>query len=287
MILPMLRVVFVFLSLALTSFSTLAQPEASPLERMIAAEHSFAKLASEKGNRTAFLSYLTDDAIMFVPDKSNAKTYWTNRPESPVFIAWAPNFADISSNGLMGYTTGNAEYRLKGKDDQPTVWGHFVTVWLRQPDGNYKWVLDLGINHPKPEKYSTEWVTARESRQVPNKVPAADAAHGFLMLVNEANAKKAYSSYAADSIRMYREGQFPMVGKAKAVAQIGSEKGQMVLGEKSTFFGAADLAYSTSTYSRIEGGKAIEKGNFVQIWKLIDGKWQIVLDIFKALPEQK
>ena len=36
-----------------------------------------------------------------------------------------------------------------------------------------------------------------------------------------------------------------------------------------------------------EIGKQIEKGNFLQIWKLRGGKWQIVLDAFVPVPEQK
>ena len=30
--------------------------------------------------------------------------------------------------------------------------------------------------------------------------------------------------------------------------------------------------------------KSVEKGNYMQIWKFIDGRWQIVLDIFKPVP---
>src|SRR5689334_15725267 len=93
----------------------------SDLDKMIETERSFASMAGEKGTKAAFLEYMAPDAVVFDPEKVNARTVWTAREESPAFLAWAPNFADISSNGVLGYTTGNWEYRPKGKTDDPTA----------------------------------------------------------------------------------------------------------------------------------------------------------------------
>ena len=124
----------------------------SDLQKLVDAEHAFAKLAEEKGTKAAFLANLTDDALVFVPEKINAKEFWTARAASASLLSWAPNYADISANGIMGYTTGNWEFRPKGKGDTPTAFGDFITVWVRQPDGSYKWVIDIGVGHAKPEK---------------------------------------------------------------------------------------------------------------------------------------
>jgi len=50
--------------------------------------------------------------------------------------------------------------------------------------------------------------------------------------------------------------------------------------KRSAFFNAAELAYIYNTYILTRADKTTEKGNFVQIWKLRGGKWQIVPDIF-------
>src|SRR3982750_2287082 len=133
------------------------------LEKLVDTERAFARMAAEKGTRTAFLANMTDDALVFGPDKAYGKPVWSARadgtPGVPL-LSWEPNYADISANGILGYTTGNCEFRPKGKDDSPSGFGEVGTVWLRQPDGRYKWVVDIGVGHPKPEKYLTKWTTS-------------------------------------------------------------------------------------------------------------------------------
>ena len=258
------------------------------VEKLVDTEHAFAAMAAEKGTPHAFLAFMTDDASVFNPDITNAKKAWTGRKNKGSLLSWAPNYADVSSNGLMGYTTGNWDFRPKGKDDTPTAFGDFITVWVRQPDGAYKWVVDIGVGHAKPDRYSTEWARTADKAHDANLrgSSAADAATGFLEIAGKQNIKKAYSSYAADDIRMYREGSLPILGKKAAMKQISAEEGKINFAHKSSFFGAADLSYTLSTYSRTDAtGKVVEHGNYMQIWKLKNAKWRIVLDIFKPVPE--
>src|SRR5947209_7636337 len=139
------------------------------LQKLVDTEHSFARAAAEKGTKSAFLEYLTDDAVVFVPDQTNGKAFWTARGDSASVLSWDPNYADISANGIFGYTTGNWEFRTKGKTDTPSAFGDFVTVWVRQPNGKYKWVVDIGVSHDKPAKYSSEWVTTDDKTVDPNE----------------------------------------------------------------------------------------------------------------------
>lgn len=266
----------------------MAVPGQGDLQNMVDAEHAFARLAAEKGTREAFLANMTADALVFNPDRVNAREFWTARPPASSLLTWAPNYADISANGMLGYTTGNWEFRAKGKDDQPIAFGEFITIWQRQPDGKYKWVVDIGIGHEKPARYSTDWVTSTESKD-PNakNSSAADSANGFFEAAVNISAKKAYDQYAADEIRLYREDKLPFIGKKEAMRAISSEKGHLILSKRSSFFGSADISYTVNTYSRKIDGKVVEKGNFMQIWKLKGGRWRIVLDIFKAVPEKQ
>ncbi len=279
-----LLVIFGLLALALPAF---AQDD---LNKLVAAEHAFAEMAAKEGTRAAFLANLTDDAVVFGPDKTNAKQSWTARAAGGTgLLAWAPNYADISANGVMGYTTGNWQFHPQGKTSQPTAFGDFVTIWLRQPDGRYKWVVDIGVGHAKPERYSTEWTTSPVKTRDANEKgsSAADAANGFFEMITRSGVKKAYQSYASDDIRMYREDKMPILGRKAALDQIASEKTVLTMAKKSSFFGSADLAYDLSTYTRSQGDKIVERGNYMQVWKLVGGKWRIVLEIFKPVPEQK
>ena len=256
----------------------------SDLQRLVDTEHAFAHLAADKNTPTAFLANMSDDALIFTPDKTNAKPFWEARKPNGSLLSWAPNFADISSNGMLGYTTGNWEWREKGKDDTPSAFGDFITLWLRQPDGKYKFVIDIGVTHPKPEKYSTEWKTASQTARNTKNKPTADAATEFYQLASAKGIAKAYERFGDDDIRSYREGHLPILGKKAALNLFKAGKTAYSFERRSSSFSSDDISYDLTPYSKTQDGKVVEKGNFLQIWKFYGGKWHIVLNIFKPVP---
>ena len=272
----------VFLIVA-ASFQCFGQ---SDLQKLVDTEHLFAQVATESGTKRAFLDFMADDAVIFTPDRTNGKEYWTERQPSSSLLSWAPNYADISSNGIIGYTTGNWEFRNAAKDEKPAAFGDFITVWLRRPNGKYRFVVDIGVAHEKPAKYSTQWVTSTETVKDPNlkNSSPADVSNGFLQTAGQDGLAKAYGLFAADDIRMYREGKMPILGKKAALAAMRGDRTTVAFAKRSTFFGSADISYNLGTYTISRGNKVVEKGNSMQVWKLLHGKWQIVLDILKPVP---
>ena len=115
-----------FLILFLLSVNIFAQTD---LIKLVETEKTFSKTATEKGTKSAFLEFLADDGVIFHPNRVNGKESWKNRPDSPSVLTWTPEFAEISANGVIGYTTGPWEFRPDGKNSLPTAFGHFVTIW--------------------------------------------------------------------------------------------------------------------------------------------------------------
>jgi len=259
------------------------------LQAVAETEKAFARFAAEKDTKSAFLEFAAPDGILFQPNSINAIAYWNSRPQSKGLLSWQPSFADISSNGVLGWTTGPWEYRPKGKDDAPVAWGEFSTVWQKQPDGKFKFVVDIGISHEKAPVDGAVWKAPANTGTELNErgISAGDTAVGFFELANKNNLSKAYKTFAASDIRVLREGKMPILGKENFLAMLKKDKISVAFAKRSVFFGAADLAYTTNTYALMRADKTIEKGNFMQIWKLRDGKWQIVLDVFNPLPEEK
>ena len=103
---------------------------------IIAAELGFAQLAQARGQWTAFVAISTDTATMFVPQPVNAHQYLKGKPNPPVAVRWQPHLVWSSCDGSFGVTTG--AWQL------PTATGYFSTVWQRQKNGGYKWVMDGG-----------------------------------------------------------------------------------------------------------------------------------------------
>jgi hypothetical protein len=104
----------------------------------IDAERAFAADAQKLGQWTAFRKYATDDALMFIPQPTNAQTFLKERKDPPVSVFWWPGQSYVSCDGNTAVNTG-PWVREWGKSV-----GYFTTVWQRQADGNWKWIYDGG-----------------------------------------------------------------------------------------------------------------------------------------------
>jgi ketosteroid isomerase-like protein len=120
---------------------------------MVNTEQSFSKMAEEQNARDAFLAFIADDGLLFRPGAVNGKKWMQEHPVPPSdknpLLAWQPAFAGMSASGDMGFTTGPWEFKADRSDEKPSGYGHFVTVWKKQADGTWKFVVDLGISHPQ------------------------------------------------------------------------------------------------------------------------------------------
>ncbi len=154
-----LSLTLLVLSTAATSTGALAaprqtlRPTANP-GAVIAAEIGFAALAQEKGQWTAFRQTAAKGAKMFAPQPVLVDTFLKGRQDPPVAVKWQPHIAWSSCDGSIAVT--------RGAWQRPDSVGYFVTVWQRQKDGNYKWVLDQGdaLTQPLAEPDAIDGVVA-------------------------------------------------------------------------------------------------------------------------------
>lgn len=110
--------------------------------KIVAAELAFARLAQEKGQWSAFADTATDEAVMFVPQPTNARRWLKGRANPPVAVKWQPYQVWVSCDGSLAVS--------KGAWQRPDGVGYFTTVWQRQRDGGYKWVMDQGDSLAQP-----------------------------------------------------------------------------------------------------------------------------------------
>jgi ketosteroid isomerase-like protein len=62
-------------------------------------------------------------------------------------LIWTPTDAAMGPSGDMGYTWGHYEGHGKDANGNPvTTSGRYITIWRKQPDGNWKVALDAGAN---------------------------------------------------------------------------------------------------------------------------------------------
>lgn len=103
---------------------------------VIAAESAFARMAREKGQWTAFRATAAPGAQFFAPEAVRAEEWLRGKPNPPAGLAWQPHAAWMSCDGAYAVTRGGWTNGAKH--------GWFATVWQRQKDGGFKWVLDQG-----------------------------------------------------------------------------------------------------------------------------------------------
>lgn len=118
------------------------RPSANP-GQVVATELGFARMAREKGQWTAFAEYAAKDAVMFQPGPVKAQDWLKGRANPAKALQWQPHQVWSSCDGSLAVTRGG------WKDADGNV-GAFTTIWERQPDGAYKWVLDVGEKLDKP-----------------------------------------------------------------------------------------------------------------------------------------
>ena len=283
------------LTLALVTFFMQAQ---TPLQEMVKTEQAFSRMAEEKNTRDAFIAFIADDGVLFRPDAVNGKKWLLEHPAPPSdkrpLLAWQPAFAGMAAAGDMGFTTGPWEAKADRSDAKPAGYGHFVTVWKKQQDGTWKFVVDLGINHPVSGGPQRLWQPPEEKK--PAKVKMVDVAKArralldwdrdYLQRSSKHGLVKAFMSYASPDVRLYRNGNLPYIGRSVSANALETVKGTVNWtprdGDVSR---SGDLGYTRGTYEITDATSQVtERGSYVRIWKNEGGVWRIVLDV--ANPHQ-
>ncbi|MFT3810896.1 MAG: DUF4440 domain-containing protein [Micropepsaceae bacterium] len=114
-------------------------------DALLAADKAFAAMAYEKGPAAAYARFATDDVRMFddaegvVRGLPNIQKVLEGEYAEGGRISWSPDEAVASNDGSMGFTIGEWRYVTEGSPDQT---GFYVTVWQKDPKGDWKVAVD-------------------------------------------------------------------------------------------------------------------------------------------------
>ena len=103
-----------------------------------------------------YTAYYADDAVELpngqplITGKGNIAKTMSFLDNKQNRLTWTPVAADISDT--LGYSYGNYEFKSVGKDGRPTTdHGKYTSIWKKQPDGQWKVVLDMGNSNSRSE----------------------------------------------------------------------------------------------------------------------------------------
>jgi ketosteroid isomerase-like protein len=275
------------LPLAITATLAASLATAAPttdVSEVIAAERAFARAARTDGVNAAFLRYSAPDALIFQPEPKSAKAALAAKPIPAVPLSWWPVYAGIAASGDLGFTTGPY---VAGSGERK-VHGWYFTIWRRQPDGSWRWVLD----HGPPTREAAPFGPDSGVDALPpgrrsdgsRVIGGLRAAEAHLAAALEADARSALPRFLAPDGRLMRVGPQPAVGAA-AWAQLlaaGPERIETAPlgGDVSA---AGDLAFTYGTARWRKDGTWIG-GHYVRIWQRRQDGWKLIVDNMIAAP---
>ena len=259
-------------------------------EIAVGAETSFAAQAKQVGTTAAFLACSAPAAFAAEDGKLvNAQEAWQARPaRSGSTLAWYPVLADVAQSGDLAYTTGPWTQLQNGR---PQVAGEYVRVWRKQPDGAWKFVVDMGVERVGSAPAQAAVVPQPHllaAAATPSTAPSSVVLDVDRKFANAEWLKPGatYQQYLSTEARLYRPGLSLMQGAA-ASANMKNLDGSYLFTATTGYLAAAgDLGYVVGTLRRPGSAKRPEEnGSYLRIWRreAVDG-WRLVLEVFNLTP---
>ncbi len=142
---------FVFIMLVeLLACNSKKETAPAPVNEKIAlmkTDEAFSDLSAEKGMKAAFIEYIDSNGVLLKPHQlpivgAHAIDYLIEQNDTAYTLNWQPHNAFVSQSADLGYTYG--VYALHPKYADTVLYGTYVSIWKKQEDGKWKFVLDSG-----------------------------------------------------------------------------------------------------------------------------------------------
>lgn len=250
-------------------------------ETLVATERAFAGMGEENTTREAFLAYMGDSALtLHEGSLTLAKPLWEKTPPlEGNNLRWAPDMADVSLSGDMGYTAG--PWQLLKNGDQAAA-GHYATVWIRNEEGMYRFVIDMGVSYTKPKQSLSPKVKTNSQAAQPGSEGRADLLaldRSFLNMAAKGGGAEAYALSGTEATRILREGKLPFAGQGGAKKAGAETAGMQFSPRGGRMASLGDMGYVFGQYQK-EG----KNGAYLHIWKHEEGEgWKLVLEVLGEL----
>jgi ketosteroid isomerase-like protein len=287
------------LAYSLMSVILLAACAATPtaphtaLDDLFAAERAFAKDATERGIRAAFLDHFASDGLDFRPGPGIMRERMEKRPAPAdplaLLLDWSPKAGAVARAGDLGYTMG--PYSLTHQRDASVSprYGYFFSVWKRE-NGAWRVAPDAGVSTPAAPSPETLAAAPEATARGSSLLAGPDGRGRDALLAIERGGRSldpdpadasSYFELLANSVRILREGSYAVVG-ADAARKALAESGRRMVwtpagGGAST---SDDFGYTYGRYVRFIGSAEEASGYYVHVWQReAGGAWRITVEV--------
>lgn len=111
---------------------------------LLEADRAFSLMSEQKGLRTAYMEYIDSNGVLLRPASlpivgADAVDFISQSNDTSFIMTWDPKAATIGAAEDLGYTYG--VFSFKNKSEDSVYYGTYVTIWKKQPDGKWKFIL--------------------------------------------------------------------------------------------------------------------------------------------------
>lgn len=266
-----------------TTAASAARAHEPAAASLATAEFAFAARSVATDMKQAFLSVMTDDAILFRPGPVNGREAMSRNPPPPIELNWRPAFVHVAASGDLGVSTGPARILFKADPKRPPRYTHFLSIWEKR-DGVWKLRVDVGIDHAEPFN-ADAWL---ELSQSSGKGPGVDALLAAERTFNAMTAERGYGAallaQADANIRVYRTPLRPMLGVSALAGQafhpVGTQ-GELV---SHGIASSGDLGWAVIKLSSPEK-PAAPIAHVLRVWRAQGDRFLLLADLAADMPK--
>ena len=249
------------------------------IDGLISAEKNFAAYSVAHTTKEAFLKFLDSTGVVFEGGRAvNGLEAWTKKEARPGILNWHPQFAEIAGNGEFGYTTGPWTFQPKTIADSVVARGQYTTVWGITKDGEWKFLVDLGVNNlPSTDSSETQPIAGEKTSTSPIDLKSMVKAEEAFIRAFKKNPRTAYTSFLSEKSILNRNGHLPATTSSAQSLVIASTPAFFSFTiHKSVCAKSGDLGY-------VYGAVTIQDktDNFLHIWRREKNGWKLALEVLR------
>jgi ketosteroid isomerase-like protein len=241
------------------------------------AERAFAQAVAQSGIAQGFRQFAAPDAVMFLPDPTPAPPALAGQ-RWPGELVWRAQYIGVAPSGDLAFSAGPSLLRAGGRASG----GFYLTVWRRQPDGGWKFVLDHAADMAPAIWSAPARPLTVLNTELPAGAPSNEGmreADGSLNAALPKGAADAFAQRLDDQALLVRSQRPVAQGRRRALALVADAPPVLeatTLGGRRSMDGSFGYTYGRARWT---GPAGPQTGYYVRVWRATPQGWRLLADL--------
>jgi ketosteroid isomerase-like protein len=139
---------FVFIIILIMILSCTKTVKRSASGALLQTDRAFSAMSVKEGMHKAFLFYMADSGMILrdnsypIRSRQSLTSLFEKSSDTSFVLTWEPFYEKLSQSEDLGFTVGTFTNQIKRTGEVSK--GTYVTIWQKQKDGSWEFILDTG-----------------------------------------------------------------------------------------------------------------------------------------------